>query len=174
MKYIQTDAAINKGNSGGPLINLDGEVIGINTMTLMNTSGISFAVPIDRAKAFLLQSLEKQDRSKSQTVVKRAIRPYIGIKMMSLYPQIEQQLRQQIQEFPDVSHGVLVVEVVPGSPAQKGGLQPYDVITEVDDNIVSSSEQLHEFVKRGRDMNIKVMRHGNRKEMLRISPIMQR
>ena len=94
--------------------------------------------------------------------------------MMSLYPQIEQQLRQQIQEFPDISHGVLVVEVVPGSPAQRGGLQPYDVITEVDDVIVSSSEQLHEFVKRGRDMNIKIMRRGNRKETLRISPIMQR
>ena len=106
--------------------------------------------------------------------MKRAARPYIGIKMMSLYPQIEQQLRQQILEFPDISHGVLVVEVVPGSPAQRSGLQPYDVITEVDDVIVSSSEQLHEFVKRGRDMNIKVMRRGNRKEMLRISPIIQK
>eukprot|EP00112_Aurelia_sp_Birch-Aquarium-sp1_P001577 Seg1172.2 transcript_id=Seg1172.2/GoldUCD/mRNA.D3Y31 product="Serine protease HTRA2 mitochondrial" protein_id=Seg1172.2/GoldUCD/D3Y31 len=174
MKYIQTDAAINRGNSGGPLINLDGEVIGINTMTLLNTSGISFAVPIDRAKAFLLQALEKQDRGKSQQSFRRTARPYIGIKMMSLYPQIEGQLRQQIREFPDVSHGVLVVDVVQGSPAHKSGLQPYDVIVEVDDVIVSSSEQLHEFVRRGRDMNLKVMRSRNRKELLRITPILQR
>ncbi|XP_065066934.1 serine protease HTRA1B-like [Rhopilema esculentum] len=173
MKYIQTDAAINRGNSGGPLINLDAEVIGINTMTLLNTTGISFAVPIDRAKAFLLQALEKQDRGKTQTLVKKAQRPYIGIKMMSLYPQIEGQLRQQIQGFPDVSHGVLVVEVVPGSPAQRGGLQPYDVITEVEDVIVSSTEQLHEFVRRGREMNIKVTRPGNKRDILRISPILQ-
>ena len=130
-------------------------------------------MPIDRAKAFLLQALEKQDQGKTQTLVKRAQRPYIGIKMMSLYPQIEGQLRQQIQGFPDVSHGVLVVEVVPGSPAQRGGLQPYDIITEVDDVIVSSTEQLHEFVRRGRDMNIKVTRPGNKRDILRISPILQ-
>ena len=131
-------------------------------------------MPIDRAKAFLLQALEKQDRGKSQPAFRKTARPYIGIKMMSLYPQIEGQLRQQIREFPDVSHGVLVVDVVQGSPAHKSGLQPYDVIVEVDDVIVSSSEQLHEFVRRGRDMNLKVMRSGNRKELLRITPILQR
>eukprot|EP00794_Sanderia_malayensis_P006099 gene6099-6803_t len=173
MRYIQTDAAINKGNSGGPLINLDGEVIGINTMTLLNTSGISFAVPIDRAKAFLLQTLERQDREKIQLPVKTSPRPYIGIKMMSLYPQLEEQLRHQIAGFPDVSHGVLVVDVVPNSPAHKCGLKPYDVITEVDDVLVSSAEQLHEFVKRGRDMIVKLIRRGNKKEILRITPIMQ-
>ncbi len=130
-------------------------------------------MPIDRAKAFLLQTLERQDRENSHLPIKRSARPYIGIKMMTLYPQLEEQLRQQISGFPDVAHGVLVVDVVQGSPAQKSGLQPYDVITEVDDVLVSSTEQLHEFVKRGRDMNVKLMRRGNRKELLRITPIMQ-
>ncbi len=138
-----------------------------------NFSGISFAVPIDRAKAFLLQSLERQDRKTSSQPIKRTKRPFIGIKMMSLYPQLEEQLRQQISGFPDVSHGVLVVDVVAGSPAQRSGVQPYDVITEVDGVIVSSAEQLHEFVKRGRDMDIKVVRRGNKKDSLRITPTKQ-
>ena len=129
-------------------------------------------MPIDKAKAFLLQSLEKQDRRNSQLPVRKST-TYIGLKMMSLYPQIEQQLRNRVSGFPDVSHGVLVVDVVPGSPAHKSGLQPYDVITEVDEVIVGSSEQLHEFVERGRDMNLKVMRRGNKKELLRITPIKQ-
>jgi len=174
MKYIQTDAAINRGNSGGPLINLDGEVIGINTMTLLNTNGISFAVPIDRAKSFLLQALEKQDLVKSgrKSSTTASHRPYIGLKMMTLTPDIEYQLTQQFRNFPqDLSHGVLVVDVIHDSPSYRACLQPYDVIVEADNVMLSSSDSLTDFVARGREFDVTVIRglSGN-KITLRIKP----
>ena len=67
-EFIQTDAAINEGNSGGPLVNLDGEVIGINSMKIKNSSGISFAIPIDIAYQVI----------KQLKVNKKVIRPYLG------------------------------------------------------------------------------------------------
>ena len=143
------------------------------TVYLLYFTGISFAVPIDRAKAFLLQSLEKHERqSLTRDAKPTPSRAYIGIKMMTLAPEIQSQLRQQMQEFPDVHHGVLVVDVVHGSPAFRAGLRPYDVIIEIDGVIVSTSEQLHEFVSRGRDMNATVMRGSNQRQMLRITPVM--
>lgn len=173
MNYIQTDAAINRGNSGGPLINLDSEVIGINAMTLLNTTGISFAVPIDRAKAFLLKSLEKQELRKSGKSPKTfgEARPYIGLKMMTLTPDIENQLRYQLASFPDVSYGVLVVDVVHNSPAYTAGLRPHDVIIEADGVMLSSTEHLSDFVNLSREFNITVLRGPNSQRVpLRVKP----
>lgn len=83
MSYLQTDAAINGGNSGGPLVNLRGEVVGINTMTMANAEGISFAIPIDTAKLVAQQLVTNG----------RVGRPYIGIRMLTLTPAVVQQIK---------------------------------------------------------------------------------
>ena len=83
MSYLQTDAAVNGGNSGGPLVNLRGQVVGINTMTMMNAEGISFAIPIDTAKLVAQQLVTHG----------RVGRPYIGIRMLTLTPGVLQQLK---------------------------------------------------------------------------------
>ncbi|CAB1343710.1 unnamed protein product [Coregonus sp. 'balchen'] len=79
MEYIQTDAIINYGNSGGPLVNLDGEVIGINTLKV--TAGISFAIPSDKIREFLTESYDRQSRGRAG-----AKKRYIGVRMMTLTP----------------------------------------------------------------------------------------
>ncbi|CAN7992943.1 unnamed protein product [Ixodes hexagonus] len=112
MDYIQTDAAINFGNSGGPLINLDGNVIGINTMKV--TAGISFAIPADYALDFLESSAKKLKDDPSSTTSDRW---YLGITMLTLTPSLIQELQERDPMFPHVSSGVLIWRVVLGSPA---------------------------------------------------------
>ncbi|XP_078397037.1 serine protease HTRA2, mitochondrial-like [Cetorhinus maximus] len=110
MEYIQTDASIDFGNSGGPLVNLDGEVIGINTMKV--TSGISFAIPSDRLRQFLVQA-EQSKKSWFGTETKHR---YIGVLMLTLTPQILSELKVRDPRFPNVSYGVLIHKVITGSP----------------------------------------------------------
>ncbi len=116
MSLIQTDAAINPGNSGGALLNAKGEVIGINTVKIAETSveGIGFAIPIDEVKPIIDEILEKGHVSK----------PYMGI--------YGEDVPQEIAELYKVKEGVLVREVAPGSGAEKAGLQAGDIITAVD------------------------------------------
>ncbi|XP_028330871.1 serine protease HTRA3 [Gouania willdenowi] len=124
MDYIQTDAIINYGNSGGPLVNLDGEVIGINTLKV--AAGISFAIPSDRITRFLNDSLHKH--SKDLRLLKKR---FIGIKMLTMTPALIEELKQQNPDFPNVTSGIYVHEVVPHSPAQKGGIKDGDVIVKL-------------------------------------------
>ena len=142
--YIQTDAAINIGNSGGPLVNLDGEAIGINTMKV--TAGISFAIPSNYAKGencvilkfsfykklFLFKEfLERANRfrrktSSAKTEEKRAKQNrYIGVSMLTLTPEIIQQFRSREPDFPDVNNGILIWTVVVGSPAYLYAIQSF-------------------------------------------------
>uniref|UniRef100_A0A452INH1 Uncharacterized protein n=1 Tax=Gopherus agassizii TaxID=38772 RepID=A0A452INH1_9SAUR len=111
MDYIQTDAIINYGNSGGPLVNLDGEVIGINTLKV--TAGISFAIPSDKIKKFLTESHDRQAKGKAITKKK-----YIGIRMMSLSPSKAKELKEHHKDFPDVVSGAYIIEVIPDTPAE--------------------------------------------------------
>ncbi|XP_044052443.1 serine protease HTRA1 isoform X2 [Siniperca chuatsi] len=113
MDYIQTDAIINYGNSGGPLVNLDGDVIGINTLKV--AAGISFAIPADRIRQFLVESYNRQVNGNTGQKKK-----YIGVRMLQLSPSLIQDLKEHEGEFPDVSSGVYIYEVIPGTAASRG------------------------------------------------------
>eukprot|EP00873_Tetraselmis_striata_P010484 jgi/Tetstr1/430748/TSEL_020533.t1 len=114
-EYIQTDAPINQGSSGGPLVNLDGEVIGMTAMKALAADGVSFAIPIDTAKQIVEQLSDKG----------RVVRPYLGIKMLALNPQIAEQLRQRDPRFPNVQEGIVVRR------EQRGPSRPGNMCTEL-------------------------------------------
>ncbi|KAL4711574.1 hypothetical protein ACJJTC_003591 [Scirpophaga incertulas] len=153
MVYIQTDAPITFGNSGGPLVNLDGEAIGINSMKV--TSGISFAIPIDYVKDFLAKG-----KTKSPQVSKR----YLGITMLSLTPDILMELRMRGTEIPpDIHYGVLVWKVIIGSPAYKGGLQPGDIVTHINQLPVLSAAEVYKILEKSSGkLRLEVVRGGQK------------
>jgi serine protease Do len=124
--YIQTDAAINFGNSGGPLINSRGEVIGINSAISWRASNIGFAIPINQAKVILPQL--KADG--------RVSRGYIGVTLTELDPDLRRSLR-----LGEVK-GALVLEVEAGSPGARAGVKPYDLILSVDGEEVETNDDL--------------------------------
>ena len=111
---IQTDAAVNPGNSGGPLLTLDGRVVGINFVKVLGADNISFALPIDIVK-LRLQDLTEYGRLRV---------PFLGVKYILL--------DRAYAEYYRVPAGAFVVEVLPGSPAEKAGIKPEDVIVKVD------------------------------------------
>ncbi|GAB0187839.1 serine protease HTRA2, mitochondrial [Grus japonensis] len=153
MEYIQTDAAIDFGNSGGPLVNLDGEVIGVNTMKV--TSGISFAIPSDRLRKFL----EKEEQRKSSwfgnTETKRR---YIGVMMLTLTPSILAELKLRDPSFPDVSYGVLIHKVIIGSPAHQAGMKAGDVVLEINGQASRRAEDVYEAVRTQQSLALLVRR----------------
>ncbi|KAJ0253785.1 putative protease Do-like 14 [Hirschfeldia incana] len=97
-EYLQTDCAINAGNSGGPLVNLDGEVVGVNIMKVLAADGLGFSVPIDSVSK-IIEHFKKSGR---------VIRPWIGLKMIELNKMIIAQLKERYPMFPDVEKGILV------------------------------------------------------------------
>eukprot|EP00968_Pinguiococcus_pyrenoidosus_P008789 scaffold650_cov249-Pinguiococcus_pyrenoidosus.AAC.17 len=134
--FIQTDAAINIGNSGGPLVNLAGEVVGISTLKAQGTDGIGFAIPMDSAW-LVVKSLLKHGR---------VIRPYIGIKMVAVDPN-GRGGGQPGQPKPNrLGLKVMVVEVAPLSPAAKAGVRPGDIILYFRGKPVKSPAQVVERV----------------------------
>lgn len=161
MDYIQTDAAINFGNSGGPLINLDGNVIGINTMKV--TAGISFAIPADYALTFLEEASKKgQEESSSD-------RWYLGITMLTLTPSLILELQQRDAMFPHVHSGVLIWRVMLGSPANLAGLQPGDIIVRIDGKEVKSSQDVYKALEVWKPLDVEVIHRGTKKK-LRVQP----
>jgi serine protease Do len=124
--YIQTDAAINFGNSGGPLINARGQVIGINAAVSSRTDSIGFAVPINQAVAILPQLKASG----------RVSRGYMGVLLTDVTPQLQQALA-----IP-VARGALVQDFTADSPAQRAGLRVYDIITDVEGRDIGSNEEL--------------------------------
>lgn len=145
---IQTDAAINSGNSGGALVNSKGQVIGINTLKLSGTGieGIGFAIPINSTVDIYKQLI-------SDGKVKR---PYIGISGRDINEQTAKQYK--------LVEGVYIVSVEPYSSAEKAGLKSYDVITEVDGKKITSMDELNEIKnshKIGDIINLKVYRDNN-------------
>src|SRR5436190_1020426 len=124
--YIQTDAAINFGNSGGPLINSRGEVIGINAAISSRASNIGFAVPINGASAILPQLRAKGHVS----------RGYIGVGLRDVDADLQRSLNLP------VAHGALVQDVTDGSPADRAGIRPYDIITSSAGRPVGNDDEL--------------------------------
>ena len=124
--YIQTDAAINFGNSGGPLINARGEVIGINAAISSRASNIGFAVPINQASEILPQLREKG----------RVSRGYIGVALKDVDPDLQRSLGLRTAE------GALVQDVTEGSPGERAGVRTYDVVVAVDGKPVPNNDTL--------------------------------
>ncbi|XP_045147332.1 serine protease HTRA1 [Echinops telfairi] len=162
MDYIQTDAIINYGNSGGPLVNLDGEVIGINTLKV--TAGISFAIPSDKIKKFLTESHDRQAKGKAFTKKK-----YIGIRMMSLTTSKAKELKDSHRDFPDVLSGAYIIEVIPDTPAEAGGLKENDVIISINGQPVGSANDVSDVIKKESPLNM-VVRRGNEDIMITVVP----
>ncbi|MEA5504394.1 HhoA/HhoB/HtrA family serine endopeptidase [Halotia wernerae UHCC 0503] len=153
LDFIQTDAAINPGNSGGPLLNDRGEVIGINTAIRPDAMGIGFAIPIDKAKAIASQ-LQRDGK---------VAHPYLGVQMVTLTPQLAKQNNTDPNspiQIPEVN-GVVVIRVIPNSPAATAGVRRGDVIVQVDGKPITSAEQLQNIVedsRLGQVLQVKVQR----------------
>uniref|UniRef100_A0A7I4E2D4 PDZ domain-containing protein n=1 Tax=Physcomitrium patens TaxID=3218 RepID=A0A7I4E2D4_PHYPA len=159
--YIQTDAAINQGNSGGPLLNLDGEVIGINTMKALAADGVSFAIPIDSAIK-IVDQLKKR---------RHVVRPWLGMKMWELTEPRISQLKERRPGFPDVNAGILVSQVIPGSPAFRAGVLNDDVIIEFNGVPVTTIDQIVEALgdKVGTSFKMVVKRRNNEQVVLHVT-----
>ncbi|KAI9093465.1 trypsin-like cysteine/serine peptidase domain-containing protein [Phlyctochytrium arcticum] len=133
VEYIQTDCVVHEGSSGGPLINLDGEVVGINTQRA-ESEGISFAIRVDNAMDIIHQ-LHTEGR---------VVRPWLGCRMVTITSQVRQQLRSEgpMKYIPPTSDGVLITSVFPESPCAKAGMSEGDVIVAVNDKTVHSSQEV--------------------------------
>ncbi|WP_423800246.1 S1C family serine protease [Neobacillus sp. SAB-20_R2A] len=160
-EVLQTDAAINPGNSGGALINMAGQVIGINSMKISQEAveGIGLSIPINSAKP-VINDLEQFGSVK---------RPYMGVDLKSV-DEIPAYYQQEALKLPrDVTHGVAIRQVVPGSPAAVAGLQELDVIVEMDgqkiNDVIDLRKHLYQVKKIGEQMMIKFYRDGKLKEV---------
>jgi len=145
--YIQTDAAINFGNSGGPLLNTSGDVIGISSAISSEANNIGFAVPINQARE-ILNALRTHGR---------VSRGYIGVGLHD----VDEDLQRSLQL--GQATGALVEDVTPGTPGERAGLKRYDLITAVEGRRVESAEALiREVAGRapGTAVNLLVQRDG--------------
>lgn len=149
--FIQTDAAINPGNSGGALVNIKGELIGINTAIFSVTGGyqgIGFAIPSGMVKN-VMDSIVNQGK---------VVRGWLGVQIQPLTSELVKQLGLKDER------GVLLVDVVEGGPADKGGLKRYDVIVEYDGKKTDNPFHFKNMVaatKPGKTVEIKIIRNGN-------------
>ncbi|MCR9278562.1 MAG: Do family serine endopeptidase [Pseudomonadaceae bacterium] len=151
--FIQTDASINPGNSGGALVNLRGELIGINTAIFAPSGGnvgIGFAIPSNMVREVMLELIEN----------KQVRRAYLGIDVQNLNPQLAEAFSVA------ASAGVVVVNVEPGSLADKAGIEPGDILRRIDDRLIEtradySSKAAVIFV--GDELEIETTRNGRRK-----------
>ncbi len=151
--YIQTDAAINPGNSGGPLLNARGEVIGMNTAIIRGAQGLGFAIPINTAQRIAQQLITKG----------KVDHPYLGIQMVTLTPDIRDRIRTKIGVNLTADKGVLLIDVVPRSPAATSGLKQGDVIQSINNQPVNKIEDVQKLVensKIGVPLNLQVQRNG--------------
>jgi len=134
VELIQTDAAINRGNSGGPLINIRGEVIGLNELIInpQVAQNMCFAIPVDVFK----------DVTDNLISGKKVLHPYVGLGMQDLDDELARAMG-----LPKGVHGVVVIQVVPDSPAERSNLAMADVIQKVDGKDVSTAQEVKDVIK---------------------------
>ena len=152
MQYVQTDAAITVGNSGGPLVNLDGEVIGVNTLTA--GPGISFAIPSDFVKEFV---------ARANKTARRAGKFAIGISMLTVTPDLRFALQQRGLISSDLENGVFVAQVWPSGVAAQAGLKKGDVIVRINGKDIASSSQVYGMVQSGQRLHLEIVRNTERR-----------
>jgi S1-C subfamily serine protease len=156
VEFIQTDAAINPGNSGGPLLNAQGDVIGINTAIRADAMGIGFAIPINQARTIETLLAEGQ----------KVPHPYIGIQMVNLTPDLARQNNRDPNSAFLIAEveGILVVRVIPNSPAERAGLRRGDVIVSVNGQPMKEGAVLQTLVEQvGLNQSLKLsVRRGDR------------
>jgi Do/DeqQ family serine protease len=146
--YLQTDASINPGNSGGPLCDIDGKVIGMNTLINGMNRGLGFAIPINMAKEIGAELIAGH----------KIVRPWLGIRIETLGD--DPSIRDL---FKGADKGVVVRTVEADAPAYKSDLRPFDVIIQVDGTSVDTDSQLqHEILKKkiGQNVELTVWRKG--------------
>ena len=158
---IQTDAAINPGNSGGALINSSGQLIGINSMKIASHAieGIGFAIPIDEA----LPIIEQLEVNGSVT------RPFMGISAIDFSQVPPQHISRTLKLDPnEVTDGIVIAEVHPGSSADQAGLQVYDVVIALDEQPINNMLDLRQYLYRetdiGESVTISYYRDGELQE----------
>lgn len=162
---IQTDAAVNPGNSGGPLVDIKGKVVGINAAMVHGAENVGFALPINSAKKDL-EEVKKHGR---------ILQPFLGIR----YVPITKKLKKHY-DLP-VKQGALVVSepvpegeaIIPGSPADKAGLKEGDIILEIGDQKITPNNSLMSCLhdcKVGKEIKIKILRE-NTKKTLKATPV---
>jgi serine protease Do len=150
---FQTDAAINEGNSGGPLVNSSGEVIGINTAIAGNAQDIGFAIPINDTEG-LIKSVLNQGQ---------LLTPYLGVRYLSLTDDIASQYKLSVNRGAYIAPGGSQASIIPGSPAAKAGLKEGDIITKVDSTAIDQNDSLTSVLGRysvGATVTLTVIRNG--------------
>lgn len=158
---IQTDAAINSGNSGGPLVNLSGQVVGINTAIASGAQNIGFAIPIDSVKT-AIESIQKTGTIK---------RPMLGVRYLTINKEISKANELQYDYgawiLPGENRGI--VAVIPGSPADKAGLVENDIILEIDNQRIDEKNSLARILSKynvGDEVSLKYSHKGEEKEII--------
>lgn len=157
---IQTDAAISSGNSGGPLLNMKGEVVGVNTAVSQEGENIGFALPVDQVR-LIVESVQKYGK---------IVRPFLGVRYLILNEEIAK------KNDMDISEGALIIRgdgrdelaVVPGSPADKAGLRENDIILSIDGRPIKEGQSLQALISRyqpGDVVTLEIYRAGNRMDV---------
>lgn len=150
---IQTDASINRGNSGGPLINMKGKVIGINTAIYAPTgvfAGVGFAIPINKAKEILGDLIEKG----------KVVRGWLGVIIQEITPELAESFRLEEKG------GALIGEVLEDTPAEEAGLKEGDIIIEFDGKRIEKHDDLPSIVAKtpvGKKVGVKILRDGKQR-----------
>ncbi|NET11190.1 MAG: PDZ domain-containing protein [Merismopedia sp. SIO2A8] len=155
VRFIQTDAAINPGNSGGPLLNDRGQVIGINTAIRADAQGLGFAIPIETAFRIAEQLFASGE----------ADHPYIGIQMANLTPERQEAINQtqSLNIELQVDTGVVILNVLPDTPAESAGLLPGDLIVRVNHQAVGTASDVQHEVESstiGQPLVVDIQRDG--------------
>jgi serine protease Do len=152
VSFIQTDAAINPGNSGGPLLNAKGEVIGINTAIIQNAQGLGFAIPVNAARDIAEELIAKG----------KVEHAFLGIQMAAITPELKQELSRQKSLNVDANEGILIINVVPDSPADRAGLKSGDIINSIEGVKITTAEQVQQAVEKtdvGANLSLSLLRN---------------